>query len=835
MTIRACLPGLVEKGELDQSQADEIAATYDGIRQQYDGEMSAAAADAMASKATVDAMEHQLLRRKRLEAGTLLAKSDMLKKMEGFKGGNGGGPIDPKAAEGFFDNVPGAQYSNVEGRRKAIIARSHAMMDGILAKFHSGITGASGHKADLADLVREVFGEDSGNATAKQLAKAWMDASEMLRRRFNQAGGDIGKMDRWGLPQSHDTLAVRKTGFDVWRDFIWDKLDRERMTDADSDRPLTDSQLREALRQTWETIRSDGWNDRNPGGAGRSSLANRRTDPRFLQFKSADDWMAYADEFGSGNAYNSMMGHINGMARDIALMEILGPNPNQGVKWLKDTILKSAETDEAPGSKAVEQARAGGKRIDRLYGEITGAAGEPESRKLALSFSAVRSMQVAAKLGSAFLSAVPTDPMFGVMARKVNGLPAAGIIRDYVKLFGPGLADKQLAIRQGMIAEEWSRRTAGQARALGEELSGELASRLAEGVLRVSGLQRYTQAGRWAFGMEFIGHLTDQRGKDWGQLGNLFRDSLQRYGIDEAGWDKIRATTLENDGGVDWIKPVNVEDRELGDKLMELIHSEMLYAVPEMDLRTRALFNSIAPKGTWAGELARSTLLFKGFGITSLLMQSRRIMELGNRSPWAAINYAGGLVLLTTLGGALALQMKSLAGGSGFRPMAADPLPTQDQFEKISEGKWGDLKSTYGQQFWGAATLQGGGWGIFGDFLQSQQNRFGGGFASTLGGPIVSDAQQIADVWKSKHPAWAAARTARQFLPGGSLWFARTAFDRNVTDQVQEAIDPNYRDSWRRMAKRAQDQRTEMWWRPGERLPDEGPDAGKLLETPPDR
>ena len=799
MTIRACLPGLVEKGELDQSRADEIGATYDGIREQYDGQMSAAAADAMATKATVDAMERQLLRRKRLEAGALLAKSDMLKKMDGYGGGREDGPINPRAAEGFFDNTPGAQYSNVEGRRKAIIARSHAMMDGILAKFHAGVTGVTAHKADLADMVREVFGEDTGNASAKQLGKAWMDTSEMLRRRFNEAGGDIGKMDRWGLPQSHNTLAVRKAGFDTWRDFIWNKLDRERMTDPDTDLPLTDTALNEALRNTWETIRSDGWNDRNPGGAGKSSLANRRADPRFLQFKSADDWMAYADEFGTGSAYNSMMGHITGMSKDIALMEILGPNPAQGVKWLKDTILKSAETDETPGSHAIERARAAGKRIDRLYGEITGASNEPENRKIALFFSAIRSYQTSAKLGSAFISAVPTDPMFGVMARKVNGLPAARMVADYAKLFGPGLADKQLAIRQGMIAEEWSHRAAGQARALGEELTGELASRLAEGVLRISGLQRYTQAGRWAFGMEFVSHLTNESVKQWDGLGGAYRRMLQRYGIDEAGWESIRHTPLEMDGGTPWLKPVNVEDRDLGDKLMEAIHSEMLYAVPEMDLRTRALFNSVAPKGTLIGESIRSGLLFKGFGISTMLMQSRRIMELGNRSPWSAINYAGGLAILTTLGGAMALQMKAIKDGRDPRPMNDAP-------------------------FWGAATLQGGGWGIFGDFLQSQENRFGGGFQGTLAGPLAGDIQNIKDAATSKHPAWQLARTGRQLLPGGSLWFARMAFDRNVTDQIQEAIDPNYRESWARMAKRAKDQRTEMWWKPGEQAPERQPD-----------
>jgi hypothetical protein len=816
---------MVERGEIDQAKADEMAGVYDDLLGQYRGTASDAAAEALATKSTLDELERRAIRRKVIEGGQMLAKRDMLVKMKGFRGGDGGGPIDPRAAEGFFDRVPGANWSNVEGRRKAVLARSHAMIDGILGKFHAGVTGVVAHKAELADMVRELFGEDSGNAAARQMARSWSDASEMLRRRFNAAGGDIGKMDKWGLPQSHDTRAARAAGLDGWRDFIWDKLDRDAMTDRRTGLPMTDDALRAALGDVWETIRTDGWNDRTPGAAGRGALANQRSDPRFLMFKSADDWMTYAERFGAGTAYDAMMGHIQGMSRDIALMEILGPNPNATVSWLKDTLEKSAALDTAPNSKATDRAFAVTKRIDRLYTELTGASHRPENRTLALTFSAIRSVQTAAKLGSAIVSAVPTDPMFGIMARKINGLPAARMIGDYAKLFGPGLADKQLAIRQGMIAEEWSRRTAGQSRALGEELAGEVSSRLAEGVLRVSGLQRFTQAGRWAFGMEFVSHLTNESVKSWDALAPAYRRMLEGGGIDAAGWESIRRTPLELDGGTPWLKPVNVEDRDLGDKLMEIIHSEMLYAVPEMDLRTRAFVNSRVAKGTWMGELMRSGLLFKGFGITMIGMQSRRIMEIANRSLWSAAGYAAGLTILTTLGGAMALEMKALLGGKDVRPVGGNPLPTGEQLDDLAgSGNYQDLKSTYGQQYWGAAMLQGGGFGIFGDLLQSQENRFGGGIASTVAGPIASDAQGLFDAAKSKHPAWTAARATRQWLPGGSLWFARLAFDRVVTDQVQEAIDPNYRQSWDRMAKRAADQRTRMWWRPGETQPDRAPD-----------
>lgn len=829
MSIPACIPGMIERGEIDQAKADEMARLYKGFHENARRLGGDDAADAMATDATLRAMEGDLIRKKRLAMASAKTRADITGKMAGFGGGDGGGPIDPRAAEGFFDKVPGANYSNVEGRRQAIVARTHAMMDGILARFHAGVTGIVAHKADLRDMVRELFGEDSGNAAARQLADAWEKGSEMLRRRFNAAGGDIGKMEKWGLPQSHDTRAVRKAGFDAWYDFIAPKLDRDRMVDRDLGTPMGDNQFKSVLEDVFNTIRSDGWSERNPGAAGRGALANQRGDARFLMFKSADDWMDYAERFGAGTAYDAMMGHVQGMARDTSLMEILGPNPNATVAWLKDTITKSAETDKAANSKGVDRAYASTQRIDKLYTELTGAAHRPENRTMALVFSNIRSVQTAAKLGSAFISAVPTDPMFGVMARKINGLPASRMIGDYAKLFGPGLEDKQLAIRQGMIAQEWSQRTAGQSRALGEALSGEFASRLAEGVLRVSGLQRYTQAGRWAFGMEFVSHLTNQSGKSWEALAPAYRRMLEGGGIDAAGWAKIAATPLEMDRGTPWLKPVNVEDRELGDKLMEIIHTEMKYAVPEMDLRARALVNSVAPKGTFTGEMVRSGLLFKGFGITMVMMQARRVMEIGNRSPWSAIGYAGGLAILTTLGGAMAMEMKALLGMKDARPIGGNPLPTQDQLDAIGAADWEHYKSSYAQQYWGAAMLQGGGFGILGDFLQSQENRFGGGVAATIGGPLASDAQGLLDAAKSKHPAWVAARAARQWLPGGSLWFARQAFDRNVTDQIQEAIDPNYRQSWDRMAKRARDQRTQMWWQPGERLPDRAPDMSNLF------
>jgi ATP-dependent Zn protease len=78
-------------------------------------------------------------------------------------------------------------------------------------------------------MIREVFERGStGDASAREMAEAWAEASDYLRKRFNAAGGRIPKRKDWGLPQVHDTLAVRKATFQEWRDFIQPRLDSAR-------------------------------------------------------------------------------------------------------------------------------------------------------------------------------------------------------------------------------------------------------------------------------------------------------------------------------------------------------------------------------------------------------------------------------------------------------------------------------------------------------------------------------------------------------------------------------------------------------------------------------
>src|SRR3546814_4038563 len=80
------------------------------------------------------------------------------------------------------------------------------------AKFFGLIENPEGVRA----LVRELHGQDSGNATAKAGAKVYHEVAESLRKRFNAAGGDVGRLEDWGMPHHQSQLRVAKAGKEAW-------------------------------------------------------------------------------------------------------------------------------------------------------------------------------------------------------------------------------------------------------------------------------------------------------------------------------------------------------------------------------------------------------------------------------------------------------------------------------------------------------------------------------------------------------------------------------------------------------------------------------------------
>lgn len=826
MSLGACIPGMVERGEITSQQGEDMALLFDDLQRSFKKQMGEQGAAAMASEETLKRLAIDAAEKRRRQLLQVQAQRQAWLDMSKY--GTGAGNIrvlDParpghrgEAAGALLVRSEYAPYMNVEYQLRAIRGQAQSTLDQLLSKHHKNLRGQVRDKAGEADIVRERFAPGStGNASARAIAEALEDVFEGLRLRRNAAGGRTGKLDRWAMPQSHDAQAVADAGYAPWRDFILPLLDRDRMIDQRTGHAFSAEALELALRDVYATIASDGWSGRTPGAPGRSSLANQRADHRFLQFADADSWMAYQERFGGRqSAFDTIMGHIDGMARDIALMERLGPNPEATMRWLGDMIEKEANID---GSKKLRDA-AGSARttLQNYYDQITGALNRPQNRAMAKVFSSVRSLQVASKLGSAVLSTT-SDSATQILARRYNGLPVFKGAMTQVKQLNPAsAADREMAVRLGMIAEDWAQMSSAQTRLLGEELTSERARVLAEGVLRVSGMNAVTSSGRAAFWLDTLAHVTDQREMAWQQLDAPFRNMMERYGLAESSWNALRATPLEDDGGARWIKPTNIADGRLRDTFMRMINTEMDFAVPVSGVAVQAAMNSAAKPGTWAGEIMRTGLQFKSFPITIMAMQFQRIMA---QRSWNRATYAAQMIAFTTVAGAIALQLKEIAKGR-------DPRPMVDE-DGVPDGA-----------FWAAAGFQGGGAGIYGDFFKSSTSRFGGGLADTLAGPAfqtVDNLTQLAVVQPLKMATGensnigkAALRTIKSEVPGMSLWFGRLAFERILLDELQQQIDPKYRDSWRRLDRYAEEQGTEYFWAPGDVVSEaRAPDVGNMV------
>ena len=822
MSFKECIVNGQAEGALTPEQAQNAKQLFDELEKEYvfGSRMGVAAAQAKAARETFDILQYQATqakRRKIQQIQTWKRLSINLDEYRDLRGNINYG----KAALAVIDRDELSRYSSVVQRQAAVERMATSKLDNVLATFRKNLIGATRNKAKLRDMVREVFGENTGDASAKEFAEAWQEAAEYLRKRFNAAGGAIANRKDWGLPQAHNTLAVRSVTFKEWRDFIIDKLDTTKMIDETTGMRITPEKLEIALNNVYETIRTDGFSKLIPGSQAQGrSVAARRTDHRFLVFKNADSWIEYQDRFGNADPFDTMIGHIQSMSRDIGMMEILGPNPKATIKFLQDKIRIQAAGDEALENAANRHAS----NLEELYLAATGANNRPIDGTFGRTFAGLRQVLQSAQLGAASISAI-TDLNFNRMARQFNGLPVTSMIGQYMKLLSPLSAEEQgkLAIRLGLIAEGWNSIAAAQMRYTGDISGPEITRRIADFTMRASLLSPITQAGRWAFGMEFLGTLADNVGKTFDQLSPELRNTMERYNLRADHWDYMRKTPLYEYEGASFLRPDDIEARtdirpdlakDLATRLLEMVETETNFAVPSTSLRGRTALTGETRPGTIAGELTRSFAMYKNFGVT--LINTHIMRGMNQKGAKARGRYFADLVISTTVMGALALQLKEMSKGR-------DPRPMTDQ------------------QFWLAAFLQGGGLGIFGDFMFSNINRFDRGLAETIVGPVVGFADDMRQLTLGNLVEAASGEDtnvasemiyfAGRYTPGSSLWYARLGLERLVMDQLRLQTDPKARSKMRRLESRyRREYGQQYWWKPGEVQPRRAPDLSNVIE-----
>jgi hypothetical protein len=316
-------------------------------------------------------------------------------------------------------------------------------------------------------------------------------------------------------------------------------------------------------------------------------------------------------------------------------------------------------------------------------------------------------------------------------------------------------------------------------------------------------LNWWTESLRGASALGTSHHLGAQIGKVFDDLPADLRHTLKLSGIEGKDWDVLRENPLRTteDG-----KSFMVTDglpQESADKLRRYITDQAEQAVLEPDSDARAMLRRGTKGGTITGEALRLVTQFKGFPVAfTRQVLGREIYGRGERAfSQGSIAGLSKLIGASVVLGYISMTIKDLLRGKTPR----DPTS----------------KNTIV-----AAMLQGGGAGIYGDFLFGEFSRTGRTPLETAAGPTLGQAAEALKLWSglthedskgeyvSNRDAGDLMRFGLNNTPFLNLFYIRPVLDYAILYDLQEKMSPG---TLRRLEKRMKTEQGQTFFAPPSR------------------
>ncbi|NIA72376.1 hypothetical protein HBA54_27690 [Pelagibius litoralis] len=663
----------------------------------------------------------------------------------------------------------------------------------------------------------------SGSDEAARMAEVMHKWQEATRIDANRAGASVKKSPGYVVRQSHDTFKIRNASFEDWRDFILPKLDAERTFAGVDD-------VEKFLTNVYEGLAS-GVHLANAGDAapsgfkGFANLAQSMSQDRVLHFRAADDWFDYNGRFGNGSLRESLIFGFERMARQTGLMRVWGPNPAANYDSVFNELLAK---QNVKGKQTLRNDRAW---LDNRFAEVDGSVNIPGNVMLAKWSAMTRAVQSMAKLGGATLSAFADIPIAASELRYqgVGFLEAYGAALKG-PLTGRGSAEQRQILGMLGVMMDSMKGNAVHRFSGHDDLPGAM-SRMMRTFFKWNGLTWWTDSMRSSVALAMSHRLAMVKGTGWGKLDPDLKRTLGLFGIGEGDWPILQKATSKTADGQQFLVPEGVREvddatirqvigadasdnavrryREgLEGRLRSYFTDRVDYAVITPDARTNAILKRGTQPGTVEGEAFRFITQFKSFPVAVLTRAvGREVYGRGADSLGQALRNGNGemlglanLMLSSAVFGYLAMSAKDLAKGRAPR----DPNSAKT---------------------WAAALVQGGGFGIYGDFLFGEvRNRFGGSALSTALGPTAGTVDDLFDIWgRVREGDDALAKSVTTLIsntPFANLFYTRAALDYLFLYQMREAMNPGF---LRRMEKRIEKENAQTFLlRPSSAIPTGG-------------
>jgi len=704
----------------------------------------------------------------------------------------------------------------VEIAHLRVTGQALANLDSIIMKYKPKAGGFI-HPVDNMDEVVLAAHGDVRNVEAGQMAEAIQQTDEWLRQRGNMEGASVRENVKRKLPQTQDRIKVKAAkvtkaanGSVIPTEWLNDHLEH---LDFDlveyAGKTISEADRNEVLTKIYNRILTNGESDLKPGQNTGMNMANRMARERFFYYKDGQSWLYMQKKYGAGNIIQQAYGHIDATARNIALMEKFGPNPNTMKEFAKRTAAnRAAELQvQNPASSWTTDMAAANDLFEEMWKIYNFQVLNGEESLAVQTISALRTYTTGTKLGGVFLSALPGDIATSKWAAQFHKLPQTGHIREYFKEFIGGKRTAQQAIRDGVIYQSGVNLMLSHARYFGIMDGPHWVRRFSDIVYRTGLATHHTATARHMNAQHLQGAWADDIGKKFDELS--YSTSLTRAGITEKDWDIFRQTPLTNRDGATFLRPMDLysskktSDKRVADKFLDFMQMYIRDAVPEPDIRVQATMGTGVTARSVRGQIVRSATQLASFPATLMLNHWKKIWTAPTPKDkmWLATTF----FIEMTVAGAFITQAKAIAQGQN--PHNMDP--------------------TENPEFWGRAMLNGGSMGLLGDFIfnnvsVANSQYFNGDtpmgqWASSMKKLTLDNVVDAVKGKKDLNMDKDAVVALNASIP--KLWFMRLLLDRSIMDELLKDADPA---AWRSKERFAKQHEEGRWWKPGQdpNLPD---------------
>ena len=694
---------------------------------------------------------------------------------------------------------------------------------------------------ELGELGKELgVPGDSGNPIAQKIAKIIHNHTNMMVNRQNRAGAFIQKLPGWIIRQTHDRQAIRRLGNEsvsrrnfsqtasrvAWKKFVRPLLDEEKtFKGADADEFLDN--VHEGLYTTMhgpDTEAQMTYRSIFP-----ALNATQKGKTRVLHFKDAESAYAYNKQLGINNLADTLLSDIFFRARNVTLLEQLGPNPELTFDAIKREL---AERVRGREDAALQMDSLNDPRIEMLYNEVLGKNDSPANTTFHRIMANVRAVVRMAKMGGVAITAM-TDRGFFQSGAAYNGISMMDAFRAQMLGVMPRTPFEKARLRamgvaiDGMMGNSVARFT------LNDGVSGML-GRVERRFFDINFLNWVTDNGKASAAELLVHTLGENSHRSWASLAKSNADihrNLQLYGIGEAEWTVVKTLAArtkdkskhflfpermqnlakqESPVRVDEWKefdtwelpqgdplgdymtahgydPANPNSRvnvatDLENRMRSFISDQVDTWIPTAGLAERKWMTMSTKSGTPQGEALRSIMMFKSFPIAIMnRVMKRDIYGRGANSmaEWITSDRKGLFWMANTIAMTSALGYMSGA--------IKDMLKGREPKALIKNGsiQW---------EVWLDAMKRGGGAGMMGDVLFQEYDRGVRGFINNLSGPIVGQMDPLASAAsgavRGKNTSPTAMRLMRDNLPFANLFYVRPILDYLVFWNLQEMFQP---------------------------------------------